>query len=65
VDEQLGLGIELALVGQALEADLVERIGGVRDELAEEDLLVGVEGVDNQRQELVNLRLESERLRKR
>lgn len=37
-------------------------IGGVGDELAEEDLLVGVEGVDDEREQLVDLRLEGEGL---
>jgi hypothetical protein len=37
-------------------------IGGVGDELAEEDLLVGVEGVDDEREELVDLGLEGEGL---
>ncbi len=37
-------------------------IGGVGDELAEEDLLVGVEGVDDEGQQLVDLGLEGERL---
>jgi len=40
-------------------------IGGVGDELAEEDLLVGVEGVDDEREQLVDLRLEGEGLRLR
>ena len=40
-------------------------IGGVGDELPEEDLLVGVEGVDDEREQLVDLRLEGERLRLR
>ena len=37
--------VEDRRVGQRLVADLVEGIGGVRDELTEEDLLVRVEGV--------------------
>ena len=40
-------------------------IGGVGDELPEEDLLVGVEGVDDEGEQLVDLRLEGERLRLR
>lgn len=50
VDVQLGLALELCLVGERLEANFVESIGRVRDELSEEDLLVGVESVDDQRQ---------------
>jgi hypothetical protein len=37
-------------------------IGGVRDELAEEELLLGVESVDDEREQLVDLRLEGEGL---
>ena len=40
-------------------------IGRVGDELAEEDLLVGVEGVDDERKQLVDLGLEGEGLRLR
>ena len=40
-------------------------IGGVGDELPEEDLLVGVKGVDDEGEQLVDLRLEGERLRLR
>ena len=40
-------------------------IGRVGDELAEEDLLVGVEGVDDEREQLVDLGLEGEGLRLR
>ena len=35
------------LVGEALVAELVARIGGVADELTKEDLLVTVEGIDD------------------
>jgi hypothetical protein len=57
VDVELRVGLEDGLVGQRLVADLVERVRGVGDELAEEDLLVRVKGVDDQREELVDLRL--------
>ena len=36
-------------------ADFVEGIGGVGDEFAEEDFLVGVEGVDDEGEELVDI----------
>ena len=39
-------------LGERAEAQLVERVGGVRDELAEEDLLVAVERVDDQVEDL-------------
>lgn len=38
-------------------------IGGVADELTQEDLLVGVECVDDETKQLVDLRLESKRFR--
>ncbi len=44
--------------GELLEPELVERIGGVRDQLAEEHLLVRIEGVDHQVEELGDLGLE-------
>jgi hypothetical protein len=40
-------------------------IRGVGNEFAEEDLLVGVEGVDDERKQLVDLSLEGEGLRLR
>jgi len=55
VDEQLGLGGERGLVRERGMADLVERVRGVGDQLADRDLLVGVEGVDDQRHQLVDL----------
>ena len=39
-------------------ADFIERIGGVGDELAEEDFFIGIEGVDDQGEELVDVRRE-------
>ena len=44
----LRLRIQNRRVFESLVADLVEGIGGVRNELAEEDLLIGVEGIDDQ-----------------
>ena len=41
-----------------LEAQLVQRVGGVGDELAQEDVLVGVERVDHEVQQLPDLGLE-------
>ena len=46
-DAQLQLRVELGLVLETLIADLVEGIRGVGDQLAQEHLLVGVEGVDD------------------
>ena len=43
---------------QRLEADLVERVGGVGDQLAQEDVLVRVQRVDHEVQQLADLGLE-------
>ena len=47
-------------VGQRLEAQLVAGVGGVRDQLAQEDLLVAVQGVDHQVQQLLDFGLEAQ-----
>src|SRR5690242_18019793 len=49
-------------VREGLVTDLVERIGGVGDKLAKEDLLVGVDRVDDEREQLRDLSLELEGL---
>ncbi len=46
------------VVGEGEVAQLVERVGGVGDELAEEDLRVRVERVDDQLEELADFGLE-------
>ena len=43
------------VVGEHLELDAVERVRGVRDQLAQEDLAVGVERVRQDVQELLDL----------
>ena len=52
--------LEQRVVGQRLEAQLVARIRRVGDQLAQEDLLVGVQGVDHQIEELLDFGLEAE-----
>merc|ERR1719261_970370 len=59
---ELGVGVEDGLVGQRLVTDLVERIRRVGNQLAQEDLLVRVERVDDERHQLVDLSLEGKRL---
>ena len=54
----LRLRIQNRRVFERLVADLVEGIVGVLNELAEEDLLIGVEGIDDQRKDLVDVRRE-------
>ena len=44
--------------GQPLEAELVDRVGRVRDQLAQEDVLVGVERMDHEVEQLLDLGLE-------
>jgi hypothetical protein len=63
VDAQVLAGVQLAGVRQGLIADLVERIRGVGDKFSEEDLLVGIDSVDNEREQLRDLSLELECLR--
>ena len=61
-DHQLLVGADPRRLGQRLETQPVEGVGGVGDQLAEEDLLVGVEGVDHQAEQLPGLGLEAEGL---
>ena len=61
-DLHLGLGGEDVGVREGHVADLVEGVGRVGDELAEEDLLVGVKGVDDEGEELVDVSGEREGL---
>ena len=44
-DDEVLAAVEHLWVGERLVANFVESIGGVRDDLTKEDLLVGVEGV--------------------
>jgi hypothetical protein len=60
VDAQVLARVELAGVGKSLIADLVKGIRRVGDEFSEEDLLVGVDSVDDQREQLRDLSLELE-----
>lgn len=62
VDAEILVGVELGGVGQGLIANLVQSIGGVGDQLTQEDLLVGVDSVNDQREQLRDLSLELEGL---
>ena len=42
------LGLDLVGVGNGLVTDLVQGVRGVGDQLAQKDLLVRIEGIDNQ-----------------
>jgi hypothetical protein len=57
-DVEVLLRVELGRVGQGGISDLVESIRRVGDELSQEDLLVGVEGVDDKVEKLGNLGLD-------
>ena len=59
LDLELRLGVEQRGVGEGVDADLVDGIGRVGDELTEEDLLVGVEGVDDEAHQLTDVSRES------
>ena len=61
-DLQLGVVLEERLVGERLEAQLVAGVRRVRDQLAQEDLLVAVQGVDHQVEQLLDLGLEAQGL---
>ena len=49
-------------VGDGLEAETIAGIGGVRHELAKEDLLVAVQGVNHEMEKLADLGLEAQDL---
>ena len=55
LDGELVLGEFDGLVGEALEVELVHRVRRVRDELAQEDLAVRVDGVDHEVEQLLAL----------
>ena len=58
LDVQIG-GVDVqVLVPQRFQPQLVQRIGGVRDQLPQERVLVGVDRVDHQVQQLAGLGLE-------
>ena len=50
LDVEVLAGVELGGVGEGLVTDLVEGIGGVGNQLTKEDLLVLVEGVNDEGQ---------------
>src|SRR6185312_2098812 len=64
-DAQVRIRLVQRVVRERLEAQLVGRIRGVRDELAQEDLLVAVQGVHHQLEQLPHLGLEAERFLRR
>ncbi len=61
-DLQLEIALEQRFVVQRLEAQLVAGVGGVGDQLPQEDLAVRVQRVDHQLQQLSDLGLEAQGL---
>ena len=57
-DREAGLALEQLGLGDRLVAELVERVGGVRDQLAQEDVAVGIDRMHHEVQELGDFRLE-------
>lgn len=62
VNSEVLARLELARVREGLVSDLVESIGSVGDKFSEEDLLVRVDGVDDEGEKLRDLSLELESL---
>src|SRR5207248_491707 len=62
LDLVLRVAFEQFVFGEGLEAEGVDGVAGVADQLAQEDVLVGVERVDDEVQELLQLGLELQRL---
>ena len=57
-DLEIWLGLKLLWIGDGAVSDLVKSIRGVGNELSQEDLLVGVEGVDDQTHQLLDVSVE-------
>mmetsp|Transcript_16272 Transcript_16272/g.29323 ORF Transcript_16272/g.29323 Transcript_16272/m.29323 type:complete len:725 (-) Transcript_16272:113-2287(-) len=62
VDVKLRVRVKKSLLGKRLVPNLVNSITSIADKFTKENLLVGVEGVNNERQQLVDLCLEGEGL---
>merc|ERR1719284_1772360 len=60
LDSEVWLGLELLWLSDRVVSDLVKSIGSVRDQLSEENLLVGVESVDDKGHQLLDIGVERE-----
>ena len=58
LDLPVAIAIQQGLVRDGLETDTIDGIGGIRDQLAQENILVGVERMDDQVEQLGYLGLE-------
>ena len=61
VDRQFGIRVEDVTVGQHLELDAVQRVGGVRDQLPQKDLAVGVQRIGKDVEQLLDFSTEIQR----
>jgi hypothetical protein len=59
-DFKVGFGVHDGGISQRLIPDLIKGIGGIGDQLSQEDFLVGVKGVDDKGQQLVDVSREGE-----
>merc|ERR1719329_145077 len=62
LDVEVWLRLDLLRLGDRLVSNLVKGIRSVGDQLTEEDFLVGVEGVNDQAHQLLNISIESKGL---
>ena len=58
LDVEVWLSLQLLWLGDGVVSDLIQGIGGVGNQFSKEDILVGVEGVDNQRHQLLDISIE-------
>ena len=63
LDEEIRLGLDLFWIGDGLVPDPVEGIGRIQNQLSEKDFLIGVENVDDQAHQLLNVGIEGAGLR--
>jgi hypothetical protein len=61
VDLELRFSLKNTLVGQTHVADLIAGIGRIGNQFTQKDLLVGIKGIDDETEQLVDLGLKSER----
>jgi hypothetical protein len=60
LDAHVWLSFELFWLGNGVVSDFIKSIRGVGDKLSKEDFLVGVESIDDQRHQLLNIGVERE-----
>ena len=59
-DLQVGAALEQLRLGQRFETQLVGGIGGIGNQLAKEDFLVGIQRMDHQMKQLLHFGLEAQ-----